>query len=246
MRALDLFCGAGGASAGLVAAGFEVVGVDVEPQPEYPFAFVQADALEFPLDGFDFVWASPKCQAFTAYRRRPDHVRPVENQIPVVRAHLRASGAPHVIENVPGAPLESPVTLCGSMFGLDVKRHRCFETSFPVAPPPCDHGRWAPRFPCATNRKNLRKTVEVGVYRIPLDVQRRAMGIGWMSLGRLSQAVPPAYAEFLARAFLSWREAGGGVADGAWSEVGSRRGARDDAPGGPDRGSVPQSGGRIA
>jgi DNA (cytosine-5)-methyltransferase 1 len=205
LRALDLFCGAGGASDGLVKAGFDVVGVDIEPQPEYPFTFVQDDALAYPLDGFDLIWASPKCQAFTVYKRRPNHVRPVENQIPDVRARLREHGTPHVIENVPGAPLESPIILCGSMFGLDVKRHRGFETSFQVVAPPCDHGRWTPRFACATNRTNLRKTVEVGVYRIPLDVQRRAMGISWMSLGRLSQAIPPAYATFLAKAFLSQR-----------------------------------------
>lgn len=198
LRALDLFCCAGGASAGLVSAGFEVVGVDREPQPEYPYKFVQADAHTFPLDGFDFVWASPPCQGFTAYRRRHGHVRPCENQIPQTRERLRASGIPHIIENVEGAPLENPITLCGSMFGLDVRRHRCFESSFPLPQPECDHSVWTPRFPGATNRrKNSRKTVEVGVYRIPLDVQRRAMGIGWMSLGKLSQAIPPAYAEWL-------------------------------------------------
>lgn len=195
MRALDLFCCADGASCGLVAAGFDVVGVDIESQPEYPFTFVQADALTYPLDGFDLIWASPKCQAFTAYKRRPGHVREVENQIPAIRDRLRASGA----------PLENPVTLCGSMFGLDVKRHRIFETTFPVLAPRCDHARWTPRFPCATNRKNLRRTVEVGVWRIPLDVQRAAMDIGWMTREKLSQAVPPAYARFLAEEFLRWR-----------------------------------------
>jgi DNA (cytosine-5)-methyltransferase 1 len=85
------------------------------------------------------------------------------------------------------------------MFGLDVQRHRIFECSFPVPQPKCDHDIWTPRFPCATNRTNLRKTVEVGVYRIPLAVQKRAMGIDWMSLGKLSQAIPPAYAEYLGR-----------------------------------------------
>ena len=201
-RALDLFCCAGGASAGLVAAGFDVVGVDLEPQPEYPYSFVQADALTFDLTGFDFVWASPKCQAFTAYKRRPGHVREVENQIPEVRAKLRASGIPHVIENIPGAPLEHPFILCGSMFGLDVRRHRQFEATFPVLVPPCNHAAQTPRFACATNRTNKRCTVEVGVYRIPLAVQRAAMGISWMSLPTLSQAIPPAYAELIGRAAL--------------------------------------------
>ncbi len=205
-RALDLFCCAGGASTGLVAAGFDVLGVDIEEQPEYPFAFRCSDALTFPLDGFDLIWASPKCQAFTAYKRRPSHVRPAENLIPAIRARLRASGIPYIIENVVGAPLESPSLLCGSMFGLDVQRHRLFETSFPVLAPPCDHRRWTARFPPATNRSNLRKTVEVGVWRIPIDTQRAAMGIPWMSLEKLSQAIPPAYAEFLARVFLTSRE----------------------------------------
>ena len=90
-RALDLFCCAGGASMGLHRAGFDVVGVDIRPQPHYPFEFHQADALTFPLDGFDFIWASPPCQGFTAYKRRPDHVAPRENLIPAIRDRLTAS-----------------------------------------------------------------------------------------------------------------------------------------------------------
>jgi DNA (cytosine-5)-methyltransferase 1 len=203
MKALDLFCGAGGASAGLVAAGFDVTGVDIEPQPEYPFRFVQVDALTFPLDGYEFIWASPPCQAFTAYKRRPDHVAPVDNLIPTVRAKLRASGKPYVIENVPGAPLLNPMQLCGSMFDLDVRRHRLFEISgFFLIAPSCNHVA-RPRFRPATNRRNLRSTVEVGVWRIPLEIQRRAMGIDWMNRETLSQAIPPAYSEFLARQVLS-------------------------------------------
>lgn len=207
MRALDLFCGAGGASMGLHRAGFEVVGVDLEPQPEYPFTFVQADALTFDLSGFDLIWASPVCQAFTAYKRRHGHVAPRPNLIPAVRERLEASGAPYIIENVEGARehLRSPVKLCGSMFGLEVRRHRLFETSFPVDPPSCDHAAQQGDFPQATNRRNRRKTVEVGVWRIPLEVQRRAMGIDWMSLETLSQAIPPAYSEFLTHAFLASR-----------------------------------------
>jgi len=198
MRALDLFCCAGGASKGLHDAGFEVVGVDIEDQPHYPFEFVRADALTYSLEGFDFIWASPPCQGFTAYKRRPGHVRPRPNLIPGTRARLRASGVPFVIENVIGAPLEDPFILCGSMFGLDVRRHRQFETNFQVEPPPCNHALQKPRFPPATNRENLRSTVEVGVYRIPLKVQQRAMGIDWMPLHQLSQAIPPAYSKFIA------------------------------------------------
>jgi DNA (cytosine-5)-methyltransferase 1 len=162
--------------------------LDVEPQPEYPYTFVQADALTYPLEDFDLIWASPPCQGFTAYKRRPEHVRPRPNLIPAVRERVAASGIPYIIENVEGARehLRDPVVLCGSMFGLDVRRHRLFETSFPVRQPACRHELQAPRFAQATNRKNKRCTVEVGVYRIPLAVQRKAMGIDWMSLHSLS------------------------------------------------------------
>jgi len=179
-------------------AGFEVVGVDVAPQPNYPFEFHQADALTFPLDGFDAIHASPPCQAFTAYRRRGQGVGDnYPDLIATTRARLVIAGRPWVIENVPGAPLVAPFRLCGSSFGLDVRRHRYFESSLSLLSPPCDHGWQTPRFRQATNRSNLRRTVEVGVYRIPLKVQREAMGIDWMTLPELSQAIPPAYTAWL-------------------------------------------------
>src|SRR3990167_1678122 len=103
MRALDLFCGAGGASYGLWQAGFdEIIGVDIEPQPNYPFNFVLANAFDFNTQGFDFIWASPPCQAFTAYKRRPKHVHTRPNLIPKVRALLHNARTPFVIENVVG------------------------------------------------------------------------------------------------------------------------------------------------
>lgn len=108
-----------------------------------------------------------------------------------------------MIENVAGAPLRNALMLCGSMFGLDVQRHRFFELPADIAIPPprrCNHGMWSPRFPPATNRVNLRRTVEVGVWRIPLAVQQKAMGIDWLTLPALSQAIPPAYSEYLGRA----------------------------------------------
>ena len=201
-RLLDLFCGAGGAAMGYHRAGFEVVGVDIAAQPHYPFEFHQLDAMTFPLEGFDAIHASPPCQKWTAYKRRPNHVAPRPDLISAVRERIADnSDAPYVIENVSGAPLRSfAFQLCGSSFGLDVRRHRLFEVwphDLYRISPPCDHGRQTPRFPPATNRSNLRSTVEVGVWRIPLGVQQRAMGIDWMTLTELSQAIPPAYTEWI-------------------------------------------------
>lgn len=204
-RALDLFCKAGGASMGLHRAGFEVIGVDIEPQSNYPFKFIQRDALELGsevIESFDFFWASPPCQGFTAYKRNKGHVKPRKNLIPATRRLLSKHAKNWVIENVPGAPLKNPTTLCGSMFGLDVRRHRLFESNFTIEQPKCNHKIWTPRFPPASNRTNKRLTVEVGVWRIPLNIQQKAMGIDWMNLKELSEAIPPAYSEYIARQLL--------------------------------------------
>ena len=207
---LDLFCGAGGASVGYHRAGFDVIGVDIEPQPNYPFEFRQWDAVEllawhahhaergWPFGRIDAIHASPPCQAFTAYRRRgagvgdgyPDLIAPV-------RELLEVTGLPWVMENVERSPVRPHVRLCGSSFGLDVRRHRWFETSVPMMSPPCAHGLQRPRFPHATNRTNLRRTVEIGVWRIPLAVQQAAMGVDWMTLAELTEAIPPAYTEHI-------------------------------------------------
>lgn len=207
MRLLDLYCKAGGAAWGYHLAGFEVVGVDLVPQPHYPFELHVANALTFPLDRFDVVHASPPCQRHTAYRRRPNHVGRYPSLIGATRARLRQAGVPYVIENVPGAPLRDPIQLCGSSFNLNVRRHRLFEVSVPLDPPPCDHVWQTPRFPSATNRTNLRRTVEVGVWRIPLDVQRQAMGIDWMTREELSEAIPPAYTRWIGRHLVRHLEA---------------------------------------
>lgn len=206
MRLLDLFCCAGGAARGYQLAGFHVTGVDHKPQPRYAGdVFIQADALEYVAEHgheYDAIHASPPCQRFTAYRRKgrgvgegyPDLIAPT-------RWLIGGHGIPWVIENVPGAPLRDPILLCGSMFGLDVRRHRLFETSLPgVLRPPCQHALQTPRFPAATNRRpGSRCTVEVGVWRIPLHVQQAAMGIDWMTADELSQAIPPAYTEWIGR-----------------------------------------------
>jgi DNA (cytosine-5)-methyltransferase 1 len=206
-RLLDLFAGAGGAAMGYHRAGFNVIGVDHKPQPRYPFRCDQADALEI-LDcigvgAWDAIHASPPCQAFSAYRRRGSGVGDnYPDLIGETRELLEASGLPYVIENVSGAPLRDPVTICGSSLGLDVRRHRLFETNWPLVVPPCAHGWQTPRFPQATNRANQRSTVEVGVYRIPLAEQQRAMGIDWMRREELAQAVPPAYTELIGHQLL--------------------------------------------
>src|SRR5262245_8123864 len=172
-------------------AGFEIVGVDIKPQPHYPFELVQADALKWGADAvelfaFDAIHASPPCQAFTAYKRRPDHVTLSPDLIGSTRALLRQTGLPYVIENVKGAPLQRPVMVCGSMFDpvLGVRRHRYFETSWRMrqhdTPWPCRHDLIEAQFPAATNRRqNSRSTVEVGVWRIPLETQKQEMGVDW-------------------------------------------------------------------
>lgn len=202
-RLLDLFCGAGGAATGYHRAGFDVLGVDIRPQPNYPFPMIVDDAVtflghySFPLWGFEAVHASPPCQPFTAYRRRGDGVGDKYlDAIAETRRLLQATGLPYVIENVYGAPLCDAVRVCGTGLGLAVQRHRYFESNVPIMGVPCAHGQNAPRFPAATNRaEKSRRTVEVGVWRIPLETQQEAMGIDWMTLEELSEAIPPAYTE---------------------------------------------------
>lgn len=202
-RLLDLFCGAGGAAMGYHQAGFEVVGVDIAPQPRYPFEFHQGDAMTWPLDGFDVIHGSAPCQRFTAYGRRQGVQRERHlNLIPAARALLQATGLPYVLENVEGAPLNNPIRLCGTSFGPDLQRHRLFESNAPLSGLRCNHDRNVSRWPMATNRRNKRRTIEVGVRRIPLADQQRAMGIGWMTLEELSQAIPPAYTRFIGEQLL--------------------------------------------
>ena len=240
MTVLDLFCGAGGASSGIVAAleaaglAAEVVGVDVRPQPRYlrsgAARFIQADALSVRrafLRQAVLIWASPPCQSFCSYRRRPGHVRESPNLIGATREMLLAAGVPFVIENVTGARehLRDPVMLCGSSFGLDVRRERLFEAhGFDIPPRACNHqaAYLTPRFPPPTGTKSPqgpRHTCEIGAWRIPLHVQQRAMGgthpspmgvaddgsgaCRWMTRPELSQAIPPAFSAYIARAFLS-------------------------------------------
>jgi DNA (cytosine-5)-methyltransferase 1 len=218
---LDLFCKAGCGAVGYHRAGFErIVGVDSERQPNYPFRFYQGDALEvlrriladdpgWPRGEFTHVHASPPCQAFTDYRRKGHGVGDgYPNLIPETRRLLELIGLPYVIENVEKArdELRDPVRICGTAFPeLDVQRHRMFESNVPLVGTECAHHLRAPRYPGATNRApNSRRTVEVGVYRIPLGVQKRAMGVEHdVTLQELSEGIPPAYTEHVGRQLLA-------------------------------------------
>jgi len=205
---LDLFCGAGCAGEGYRRAGFDIVGVDINPQPNNPHTFIQGDALEYLRahgHEYDVIHASPPCQTFTVYRNcRPGHKPKWPDMIEPTRQALVASGKHWVMENVPGAPLKDPVQLCGTSFGIRVRRHRLFEASFLIDPVPCDHKRFTARiFPGSTNRPNGRTVCNVGEYRVPLAVQKEHMQVDWnLTLSELSLGIPPAYTEYVGREFL--------------------------------------------
>lgn len=217
-RALDLFCGAGGATRGMQMAGFHVTGVDIEPQPRYcGDEFVRGDALGS-LYGvgvvnpsmFDFIWASPVCKKYTiAGRGERARGRQYPDQIEPVRTMLAAIGVPYVIENVPGSPLRPDIILCGSHFGLPIARHRLFKTSWHAfcLLPVCAHvaelitvcGHGTPSW-------MRHKRIKLGLHpNASVAMKRDAMEIQWANREELSQAIPPAYANFIARAFLDRR-----------------------------------------
>ena len=208
-RLLDLFCGAGGAAVGYHRAGFDVVGVAIVPQPHFPFEFVQCDWQEalatipgaWERAGEEYaIHASPPCQRYSTMTKKwgrsgdhPDLVEPVREALVVVEV-------PYVIENVVGAPLNSPIMLCGSMFGLganggQIRRHRLFETSFqmPVFLPPCRHIGRAIAVYGHAGGSSKRDGLKFG----GTNEWREAMGIDWMTGAELAQAIPPAYTEFI-------------------------------------------------
>lgn len=202
-KLLDLYCKAGGASVGYACSpgsGFEIVGVDIAPQKNYPFKFIQGDALEF-LEKhgheFDFIHASPPCQRysniakqFKVHTNYPDLVEPT-------RKLLIATGKPYVIENVVGAPLINPVMLCGSMFELKVRRHRLFEANFCIPQPKCDHksqGRVV-----QVNGHSGGSSKRDGIKFGSVDDWKKAMDINWMTGAELAEAIPPAYTEYIGK-----------------------------------------------
>jgi hypothetical protein len=190
---------------GYSRAGFEVVGVDINPQPHYPFEFIQADALTFPLDGFDVIHASPPCQLYTRksadWGRKRNHWTKHPDLIGPTRERLELSGLSYIIENVVGAPLKAQLLLCGSHFGLRIAKHRLFEANWPLpmAPASCDHRNvynpWS-----GPNRSAAKLREAQGTPWIPMSggASRKA-GV----TGDLFNAIPPAYAFWVGSALLA-------------------------------------------
>ncbi|ASZ75516.1 DNA methylase [Mycobacterium phage Kimona] len=203
---LDLFCGAGGAAMGYHRAGFDVVGVDINPQPNYPFEFHQTDALFFLRRHgrrFDAVHASPPCQSSSALTKGTNKGREYPDLIPDTREALAELEVPTIIENVQGAQMRRDLTLCGEYFGLGVIRHRYFELAGAHVPQPAHikhrgrvagyrHGKWydGPYFAVYGD----------GGGKGTLEQWQKAMGIDWMtSKKELAEAIPPVYTEYIGK-----------------------------------------------
>lgn len=216
---LDLFCGAGGAAMGYYEAGFDVVGVDIKPQPHYPFEFVQMDVMgRAAMDvlharEFDAIHASPPCQAYTVANNI--HQKEHPDLLPETRRLLQASGVPWVIENVPGAPMPNHVQVCGLALGLNVKRHRWFESSEAMWGTQCparhpgdwllvfghtvlERGHVIRQTPAGNNTTRRKHTTT--------ERGREAMGIDWMNRDELAEAIPPAYTEHIGAQLLAHLE----------------------------------------
>ena len=230
-----MFCGAGGAGMGYHRAGFEVVGVDINPQPHYPFEFIQGDALEYLAahgHEFDVIHASPPCQAFSTMTkgRWQDRIGDHPKLIEPVRELLKFTRKPFVIENVEGARREliTPFLLCGTMFGLQTKagsqlrRHRYFEYSLGfIWTPSYQHNSGSAIGVYGGGQNPARKkpaTIGVwghvggsstrdGIAQFGTQDRRDAMGIDWMTGKELSEAIPPAYTEYIGRYLMRHIEA---------------------------------------
>jgi DNA (cytosine-5)-methyltransferase 1 len=205
-RLLDLFCGAGGAAMGYHRAGFEVVGVDIEPQPLYPFRFIKADAMCMSPGGFDAIHASPPCQGYSTMSNR--HGSDVAQLIDAVRAKLEWSGKPYIIENVPGAKahMRSPIRMHGGQFGLNLYRPRLFESNILLTPPPnapivrdaaAIYGRREDR------RLLWARKDGTELRAASLEEAREAMGMPWADWQGVREAIPPAYTEHIGTQLLA-------------------------------------------
>lgn len=208
-KLLDLYCKAGGAAVGYYHAGWEIIGVDIAPQKNYPFRFIQADAVKFLEALITYGWqalldeephaihASPPCQRYSNIAKQfkvnmnyPDLVEPT-------RKFLIASGKPYVIENVVGAPLINPVMLCGSMFGLKVRRHRLFEANFEIPQLKCDHKKQGKVV--QVNGHSGGSSKRDGIKFGSVADWKSAMGIDWMTGAALAEAIPPVYTEYIGK-----------------------------------------------
>lgn len=220
---LDLFCCAGAAAVGYHRAGFEVVGVDVAPQPNYPFLFLQADVMDVPLEvlgTFDAIHASPPCQSYSDLAKRNGNGDDWPRLIEPVRERLAEAGRPYIIENVEGAPLLKPTVLCGTMFPeLRVIRHRLFETTFPVHPP--IHLKHPLVHTFDKRKGHYGKTDEwsdfvqvTGGGNCSIASAHDAMGVDWTRLTKreINEAIPPAYSEYIGMELRRhWWEGGMGA-----------------------------------
>ena len=187
-------------------AGFDVVGVDIDPQPRYPFTFIQADALTLDpafLMSFDAIHASPPCQSYSDLAKRNGNGHMWPRLVEPVRQMLESTGLPYIIENVEGAPLKNPVVLCGTMFPpLRVIRHRLFEANFAIEVP--SHGRHPLVFTHDKRKRHYgmlnqdKSFVQVtGGGNCSIANAKDAMGINWMTKNELNESIPPAYTEYL-------------------------------------------------
>lgn len=212
-RLLDLFCCEGGAGHGYALAGFDVTGVDITDQPNYPYRFVRADALAYVAEHgteYDVIHASPPCQGYSTMTSAAARAR-WPRLIAPTRAALAATGRPWLIENVEGARrhLDHPVKLCGSGLGLAVRRHRYFETTLPLMGAPCAHGTRVPfgvygghgdrgqiyRRPGTGHRRSVKVR--------DLAHAREVMGMPWASWRGVVEAIPPAYTLFLGEQIMA-------------------------------------------
>ncbi|MFJ4974162.1 DNA methylase [Streptomyces coeruleorubidus] len=218
-RVLDLFCCAGGAGMGYHLAGFEVVGVDIQPRPRYPFTFVQADALDIMRErcqDFHLVHASPPCQSHTALTKGTNRGREYADFLTEMRELCLWYGVDWVIENVAGAPMRADLLLCGEMFGLGVIRHRKFELGWigsPLARKP-EHKKH--RGPVRGWRHGVwRDGPYIAAYgkgggKGNVAEMQQAMGITWTDVHEeLTEAIPPAYTAYIGREFITTGEWGG-------------------------------------
>jgi DNA (cytosine-5)-methyltransferase 1 len=213
----DFMCCGGGAAKGYADAGFEVIGFDIEDQPKFPYTFYKWDVLKLDPDWIaekaDGIHASPPCKTHTTMKRfsSKHHI----DLVPQTRELLIATGLPYIIENVPGAPLRDPITLCGSSFGLYVRRHRLFESNFKLESLECRHawqtatspGFWPLAYHSGEPIATWSPVIGIfgggqGLGEGETELWRKHMKIDWLSKKQMSQAIPPPYTEFLGRQLM--------------------------------------------